>query len=27
VRAGMLQFTAGINQYFADHPPQPPAAQ
>jgi ABC-type uncharacterized transport system auxiliary subunit len=25
VRAGMLQLTAGINQYFADHPPQPPA--
>lgn len=27
VRAGMLQLTAGINQYFANHPPQPPAAQ
>jgi ABC-type uncharacterized transport system auxiliary subunit len=27
VRAGMLQLTAGINQYFANHPPQPPTAQ
>jgi ABC-type uncharacterized transport system auxiliary subunit len=26
VRAGMVQLTAGINQYFADHPPQPAAA-
>jgi ABC-type uncharacterized transport system auxiliary subunit len=25
VRAGMVQLTAGINQYFADHPPQPAA--
>jgi ABC-type uncharacterized transport system auxiliary subunit len=27
MRAGMQQLTAGINQYFANHPPQPPAAQ
>lgn len=27
VRAGMQQFTAGINQYFTSHPPQPVAAQ
>jgi ABC-type uncharacterized transport system auxiliary subunit len=26
VRAGMAQFTAGINQYFASHPPQSPSA-
>lgn len=25
VRAGMQQFTSGIGQYLADHPPQPPA--
>jgi ABC-type uncharacterized transport system auxiliary subunit len=27
VRAGMQQLTAGINQYFANRPPQPPPAQ
>lgn len=27
VHAGMQQLTAGINQYFANHPPQPPGAQ
>ena len=27
VRAGMQQLSAGINQYFANHPPQPPTAQ
>jgi ABC-type uncharacterized transport system auxiliary subunit len=27
VRAGMLQLTTGINQYFANHPSEPPAAQ
>ncbi len=27
VRAGMLQLTAGINQYFANHSPQSPTAQ
>jgi ABC-type uncharacterized transport system auxiliary subunit len=26
VHAGMQQITTGINQYFADHPPQPVAA-
>lgn len=26
VRAGMQQLTTGIGQYFADHPPQSPAA-
>jgi ABC-type uncharacterized transport system auxiliary subunit len=26
VRAGMQQLTTGINQYFADHPPQPAVA-
>jgi len=27
VRAGMQQLTTGIGQYFAEHPPQPPAAR
>ena len=27
VRAGMVQLTTGINQYFADHPPQPAAVR
>jgi len=26
VRAGLQQLTAGLGQYFAEHPPQPPAA-